>query len=354
MKRIGWIVGVLLIAIAAFLVGRRSVPQTSAAPPAAAVDASTPRRAAIAARKNGAGTRIHAHNLLLKKGPKLGIYVRWLSGQLVRNSRTVNPSFDHPDSFDLGIDDGIIRINIGDIGYFINSSLTDAPLKNIKLLADGPKLKLTGTLHKLVPLPVQVGATLAAAPDNKVSIHVESIKVLKVPVKGLLSFFRVSTADLVKTTVPGVTVQGNDIVVDARQLLPPPHIVGRLTAIRVDSPDIEAVFGSAAEQAVEKVELWRNFVSLKGGNIDFGKLTMNDVDLLMVDISKDPWFELDLANYRAQFASGYTRITPQSGLQIFMPDLRDLPPHPVPVSDDIAWFKNRSIPPPPQIMQKIH
>ena len=52
---------------------------------------------------------------------------------------------------------------------------------------------------------------------------------------------------------------------------------------------------------------------------------MHSVDLTMIDISNHAWFDLDLAHYQDQLVYGYTRMTPQAGLQIFMPDLRTLP-----------------------------
>jgi hypothetical protein len=302
--------------------------------------------------RNTAGTRVHAHNLLLRKGPNFRIYVRWLKGSLDRTHREVNPSFDNPDSFDLNVQTGVIRANIGDIGQFLNTSLADSPLTNIRLSADGPNLKMTGTLHKGIPLPVRVLASVSATTDNRVRLHIVKIDVLKMPIKGLLHLFHISPADLMKTNVQGLEVQGNDILLDTHQLLPPPHIRGHLTQVSVESPDIQAAYGDAKDD-VERAEVWRNFCSLRGGVIDFGKITMNNVDLMMIDISKDPWFDLDLVNYREQFASGYTRMTANSGLQIFMPDRRDLQPKAT-YSDDIQWFKNRNIPPPPQILASMH
>lgn len=298
-------------------------------------------------------TRVHAHNLLLQKGPDFRIYVRWLDGNLARTHRTTNPSFDNLDSFDLNIQTGVVRANIGDIGHLLNAAVTNSPLKNMTLVADHDNLKLTGTLHKVVSLPVQVIASVAANPDNRIRVHIVKMDVLKVPLKGLFGIFHVSAADLLKTNIDGLEVKGNDLYLDTHKLLPPPHIRGQLTQVSVDSPDLQITYGNAAKE-VERVELWRNFLSLKGGTIDFGKLTMNTVDLMMIDISKDPWFDLDLANYRQQFTSGYTRITPDSGLQIFMPDRRDIKPQPATQNDDIAWFKNRNIPPPPQITASVH
>lgn len=317
-------------------------------PPAEVANTAQPT-AAQSSPTQTSQTRIHAHNLLLRKGPNFRIYVRWLEGDLAPTSRNTNPSFDHPDSFDLNIQTGVIRVNIGDIGHYIDSSIPNSPLKNVSLLADGPNLKLTGVLHKIVPLPIQVIASVSVAPDDRVRVHIDKIDVLKLPVKALLGLFHISAADLVKTNVDGLEIKGNDLLLDTDKLLPPPHIRGSLTQVSVESPDLQVVYGKAAEK-VEHVELWRNFFSMEGGTIDFGSLSMHPVKIMIIDISSNPWFNLDLVNYRQQFASGYTRMTADAGLQIFIPDLRDVASKPGPQNDSIQWFKDRNIPPPPQIV----
>jgi hypothetical protein len=298
---------------------------------------------------NSSATRIHAHNLLLRKGPDFRVYVKWLDGRLAQTHKGVNPSFDRSDSFYLDIQSGVIRANIGDIGHYLNTSLAGSPLKNVSLLADGQNLKLTGTIHKPFPLPVEVIASVAAVPDGRVRVRILKISALKVPVKGLLRLFHISPADLVKNNLDGVEVKGNDLLLTTQKLLPPPHIRGHLTRISVEGPDLVADYGDARKD-VERVELWRNFLSLRGGTIDFGSLSMHPVDITMIDISSNPWFDLDLVNYRDQFAGGYTRITGASGLQMFIPDRRDLGSRPKPENDSIQWFKDRNIPPPPQII----
>lgn len=338
----------LLLVIGLLLWWSKSRPQQTNHPPAPLVKG-TQRVSAPIPHRDRSDTRIHAHNLLLRKGPNFHVYIRWLDGRLARTRRDISPSFDHPDSFDLEIQTGVIRVNIGDMGQYLNSSVASSPLKNVILLADGSNVKLTGVIHKLVPLPIQVIASLSVAPYDRIRVHIIKIDVLKVPVKRLLGLLRVSAADLVKNNIDGVDIEGNDLLLDTHKLLPPPHIRGRLTRVSVESPDIEAVYGDAGEN-VERVELWRNFFSLDGGTIDFGSLSMHPVNIIMVDISSNPWFDLDMVNYREQFASGYTRITADAGLQIFIPDRRDIRSKPVPQNDSIQWFKDRNIPPPPQIV----
>jgi len=268
---------------------------------------------------------------------------------MVRTRRDVNPTFDDPESFFLDIKTGVIRANVGDIGNFLTTSeVKGSPLRNITLAAEGDQIKLRGTLHKLIALPIELLGSVAPNSDNRIQVHVTKLSVLKIPLKGLLGGLHVSVSDLFQPKgIPGLEVSGNDILFDTFKLLPPPHIRGQLTGVRIATPDVEAVYGNA-EKAVTRVEQWRNFLRLSDGTIDFGKLTMRHVDLTMVDLSNDAWFDLDLNNYQNQLVNGFTRMTPQAGLLIFMPDLELLKNKGTP-NISMEWMKHRNLPPPPDV-----
>jgi hypothetical protein len=302
---------------------------------------------------DSAPTNVYAHNLMLRKGPSFRVYVRWLRGQMARAHRGVNPSFDDPESFFLDIQTGVLRANIGDISNFLNSGwMPNSPLKNITLSGNGDQIKLNATLRKIVPLPLELTGTIAAAPGNRIHMHVTKLNVLKIPFKALLGGLHITISDLFHSQgIPGIEVSGSDIFFDTQKLLPPPHIRGQLTKVHIVNPDLEEIYGDA-QGDVERVEQWRNFIRLRDGTIDFGKLTMHHVDLIMIDISKDPWFDIDLAHYQEQLVYGYTRMTPQAGLQIFMPDLREIPRDKANQNISIEWLKNRNIPPPPDVVSK--
>jgi hypothetical protein len=53
-------------------------------------------------------------------------------------------------------------------------------------------------------------------------------------------------------------------------------------------------------------------------------------------------------------ANGFTRMTPESGLQIFLPDRREIARLQNSKDTNIEWFKDRNIPPPAQIVKSIH
>ena len=154
-----------------------------------------------------------------------------------------------------------------------------SPLQNISLTGNGSQISVHGTIHKLhIPLPIGLDGTISSHADGRIHLHVDRLSVLKLPVKGLLGDFHVSIADLMgKTSVAGVEVSQNDIYFDTQKLLPAPHIHGKLTSVRLMNPDIEVMYGDAQNDAA-RTEEWHNFLALKGGTLDFGKLTMHHVD----------------------------------------------------------------------------
>ncbi|MGC2404565.1 MAG: hypothetical protein WA510_32540 [Acidobacteriaceae bacterium] len=293
-------------------------------------------------------TRIHAHNLSMRKGADFRVYVLWLSGHLVPTGKDVVPSLDEPDSFVIEIQNGVIHAKMADISHYMNTDAGPAmPLQNISISGNRGRISLHGTLHKLhVPVPIELEGTVSPSPDGRIRLHIDHLAVLKLPLKGVLSGFHLTIADLMgDKSVPGIEASGDDLFLDTQVLLPAPHIRGKLTSVHVVSPDIVVVYGDNAQDDAARTEQWHNFLSLKGGTLGFGKLTMRQVDLIMIDAFKDPWFDLDLVNYQAQLVYGYTRMTPQAGLQIFMPDVGKIPQPPKTVGAE--WIKNRNLPPPP-------
>jgi len=54
--------------------------------------------------------------------------------------------------------------------------------------------------------------------------------------------------------------------------------------------------------------------------IRFGKLTMSDTDMQLIDADPATPFDFFPARYEAQLVAGYPRNTRRKGLQVFTPD----------------------------------
>ncbi|WP_263410542.1 hypothetical protein [Terriglobus tenax] len=347
-RSIAWALLALLACATAFWLGR--VGRSYNAPPV------TDHRAGTMPATDGKEpTRLYAHNLILRKGPHFRVYVRWIRGEMMSTREGKNPSFDLPESFLLEIEKGVINVKLEDIADYLNSGETGkAPLTNIKIENKDGQLDIHGTLHKLLPLPVEITGNAFPLSDGRVKFHMNKISVLKVPMKGLLKVFHVNAEDLVPSAgVAGVQVAGNDLYLDTQRFLPPPHIHGQITSITATGQELIVVYGKAdAETDEQKLAQWHNFLRLVGGTIDFGKLTMRQADLTMIDATDDPWFELDLTNYQAQLVYGSTRITEKAGIEVYMPNLKNLSQEKRNAKGvTVDWLRNRTTSPPLEVQE---
>jgi hypothetical protein len=334
----------------------KAPPQAAASPPVgptatasarSAIDASPVLAPPVAA---SAETAVLMHNVILNEPPGLQLRVRWLRGQMSPTRRGVVPSFDDPASFVLDIQAGVIAVKLADVATLLNTGmLQGSSLKNISLSAQGKQLRLNGTFHKGVPLPVEMISDLSATPDGRVHLHVVKLRVLKLPVKGLLKSFDIKLVDLLNSQgSTGMQLAGNDdIYFNPEHLLPAPRVRGKLTDVHIGNKggDLISVFGAAAPE-VNQVKQWRNFIRLRDGTVNLGKLTMSQADIFLIDDSDDEWFIFDLTNYQEQLVNGRIQMTPQAGLRIFMPDMNKIPPNAANRAINLQWMKNRNLPPP--------
>ena len=341
-----WIMGTVILCAAAFYAGHRLSPAPSTIYKDVPADAST-----TAAKSPMEPTQVYAHNLLLRKGDHFRVYVRWIRGQMLSTSSSRNPSFDDPSSFVLEIEKGVIDVMLADIADYLNHDTSNkAPLKNMEISAADGQIRLSGTVHKVISLPVRLDGTLTPLPDGRLKYHLVKLNLLKVPLKGLFGLFHIELADLApKVQTPGVQIVDNDVFFDTQRLLPPPHIHGQITSVSASDTELTVIYGNAGHDD-ERLAQWHNFLRLSGGNLDFGKLTMHQVDLTMIDATKDPWFDLDLVNYQAQLVYGTTRMTEKAGLEIYMPDLDKLPAKKSPQGVTLEWLKNRNTAPPVDVL----
>ena len=96
----------------------------------------------------------------------------------------------------------------------------------------------------------------------------------------------------------------------------------------VNDRGLALTFSSSGEPAVpdgaRPGSAARNYVSFTGGTIRFGKLTMVEADLRLIDADPRDPFDFFPAEYQRQLVAGYSRNTASGGLRTFMPDYDDL------------------------------
>jgi hypothetical protein len=249
------------------------------------------------------------------------------------NAASEPPNFDDQRSYSVQVQTAEMWMDMTSLGNLMNQHVfacDGAPLSNISVRTTGDgRLQQTATMHKGVNVRVSMKATVGVAPDGRLRLHVESEKALGVPATGLLEMFGLKLSDLVDLkSRRGIAISGNDIELDPGEILPPPHMRGHLTRAEIVGDRLHQIFGSASDAAAAplapKDSNARNYLYFRGATLRFGKLTMSDTDLQLIDADQHDPFDFYPARYGAQLVAGYSKNTPHGGLRTYMPDFGKL------------------------------
>ena len=89
---------------------------------------------------------------------------------------------------------------------------------------------------------------------------------------------------------------------------------GHVTSVKIEGDSIVRSSGTPVAGGKQS----RNYMKFTGGIIRFGKLTMRDADLTLIDSSPQDPFDFSLDRYKDQLVAGYSKTTPGFGLEVFM------------------------------------
>jgi hypothetical protein len=152
-----------------------------------------------------------------------------------------------------------------------------------------------------------VRGELTLTPAGELRLHPTSIKSAGIPVGGLMKLFGLNLEKPVKLRgTPGVRIEENDLLLSPAELLPPPKVRGKVTKVEVRDTAVINVFRSdkARVEPVDPPDSAKNYMFYRGGVLRFGKLTMNDTDLLIVDGDPRDPFRFFRDHYNEQLVAG--------------------------------------------------
>ncbi len=267
---------------------------------------------------------IEMRNVLLHVAPDAVVEVKWLSGRL-RSTSAHPPVFDDQNSFAIDVDDGEVAIDASSLTALVNRAFDykGAALSDLRLSFDNGQLVQRGTLKKGISVPFSITASVSATPDGLLNVHPLKVKTAGIPTAKLMSVFGVELDDILKSRPDrGITYRDNDLFLDAARMMPAPQMKGRLSKAFVRPDRLVQVFGKGAAAAARQ---GGNYIWFRGASIRFGRLTMSNADLKLIDMDpKDP-FDFYSEHYNDQLVAGYSKNTPDHALRTYMPDYSDLP-----------------------------
>jgi len=280
-----------------------------------------------------AAVRVGMKNVDFHLTDTIIVHISALDGKLTPKQGQI-PVFDDKESFGLDVDSADITVSMTALTNDLNEYVfakANAPLKKLNVTTKGKELVVKGLLVSKGGVPFETSGTLTVTPEGMIRVHTTKVKALKLPVKGLMDLLGVDTADILNTKkVEGVTVDKDDLILDPGKILPPPELSGHLASVDVENQAIVLAFKSpeqtGTQTAVTSSCGGRNYLAFKGGSVRFGKLTMSDTDLELIDSDPADPFDFAIDHYKDQLVAGYEKMTRKGGLCVHMPDYNKIRP----------------------------
>jgi hypothetical protein len=242
-------------------------------------------------------------------------------------------TLDDAQSFRIRVTAATVALTGTDLGALLNTvvfAYPDAPLRQLQVRTQGTQLVQTGIMHKGVDLRFRLVGTPTLTSGGAVRIHPSEVRVLGMNGEKVLHLLGLHLADLLDLKgAHGVSVSGDDLILDATAILPPPAIEGRLAAIRtegnalvqefVPSPD-DSVFGDLPGSDSTAP----GFIHFRGSELRFGRLLMSNTDLRIVGAQRGAPFDLSLPHYARQLTAGESHTLANGALVVYMPNFSSL------------------------------
>ena len=285
--------------------------------------------AVVAAQAEPAAVQVQMRNVAFHLDPTVVLDIQHLRGELHRRTADQAPFLDDKGSFELAIDSARIGIGPAALSDLLNHytfAYPGAPLRRLRVTIENGQLKQQG---KLRGISFTVLGELSLTAEGDLRLHPTTIKAVGIKVGGLMKFFGLNLQKLVDTRrARGVRIEKDDFLLSPAELLPPPKVQGRVGAVELTQTEIIQTFTppdgrSAPALKLPKVAA-KNYMFFREGRLRFGKLTMVDTDLLILDAEPDDPFDFFLDHYNEQLVAGYSRNTADHGLIVMMPDFGKL------------------------------
>jgi hypothetical protein len=281
-----------------------------------------PARSAAKSPANGA-VRLQARNGLYHVMDNVVLTVTRLDSWMIpKPGETV--SLDSKNSFALQINSGETHLTAQGLTALLNGYLlphAKTPIKNITVAFEGSEISIKGDLQKGLEIPFEGKGTVSLADDSDIRVHFTQLRAAGVLKKGLLDALGIELSTVAQPKKPSrFYIDGDDIILPITALFQPPRVTGKLTAVRIEGNSLVQVFGPPNVALPAPPTPARNYIYFRGGRMKFGKFTMDDVDLELVDKDPSDAFDFSLDHYAEQLEAGYSKILPSLGLLVVMPD----------------------------------
>jgi len=270
-------------------------------------------------------------NVDLHIDPHSAMRIRSLRGQVVPTRPGTIAWLDQPPSFRIRATSGVVALDGDAISALLNEvafNYPDAPIRNLRVTIENGSVVQKGTLHKGVDIPFQMWSVPRLQPDGRLLLHPDRMKIFGVNGTVLMRALGLRLERMMDLNrARGVSVKGDDLYLEPLAIIPDPTVEGKLTSVRIEGPLLIQEFARTPADTIFTTYAKpdsgaKNFIYFRGGQLRFGKLTMDDTDLLIHDADEADPLDLYFAEYNRQLVAGHTSNLANYGLRTWMVDYK--------------------------------
>ncbi|HIF17560.1 MAG TPA: hypothetical protein EYG50_03235 [Cycloclasticus sp.] len=265
-------------------------------------------------RDSGAdNVSMYLHNVNFDVVDNIGFYIEKLKVTLEPKVAGNPVVFDDVESFTINVHSGTVVLSPQVIADLFNDHILDywpRPLDDLTITTSENYLEVEGGLKLWswfpgIYLPADLGGNIVLSEDNKLVYEIDDVRVLGIPLYGLLSAIFIDLDLLLSIDRAGAELVDSVLVLDHTTVFPPPALSGRLASASLDSDGLRLVFAdnNAAEFTAPSVESGSYIWAQSGDARLFDIVVTNGgVQVIAEDTSKPLRF--NLYDYRKQVAAG--------------------------------------------------
>lgn len=279
------------------------------------------------------GSDMRLKNVRFRWIPSIFVEAEKLTLRVIPNKAGGILNFDRPEGFYFYLLNGGAIVPIPVLETIFNKQIFNKdtqPLRNLKFSVvkndTGNMLRLNGEM-KLVGIWLNFEMdTVTSIDTDRNLIELAPVKITALGlgfVKSLLGITPINLELLLplEKDLP-VKIEGNLIFVNAEGLFTKPKITGKLSKAFVNDNGLEVIFSNPYQPVFQnfRSDKHPNMIYIQGGNIQFGKIAINNAKAELRDTSLQNYFDFCISTYFRSLVKGKALINPDQSVSVDIPD----------------------------------
>lgn len=264
---------------------------------------------------------VRVRNSRIWLSDSVAVDATFLSATLVPAHTAQTVVLDDLHSFSVAVHQARLHLDGKALQALVAPRLAEDPgIRDVHIRLAGPDLIVTGQFQRRGWVAFTLRGPLTRGDDARhLVLRPARVTVDGRAARGLMQAAHLQLADILSLSAPGITIDGDDIVIDVPALLSAPRIElamdhaevvdGRL-ALRLDDGQVPT--------ALQPARPATSYVLLNGGRLAIGPLQLADPRIQLGPAQAHGRLSLSLHGYRSQLARRPIRLLPGPGHRTFV------------------------------------